>query len=79
MVLNVMLNNTYQFILYNVNSLFPPSDDVVEAFTAPTSPDVPATERPNGEYVEPYVHLTRNEKKVLIAQTCESVVVDPEG
>ncbi len=52
------------------------------AFTVPTSPDVSDTERANandGTVVEPYLLLTRNEKKTLIAETCESVVVDPEG
>ncbi len=51
----------------------------MDSSTVPPLSDVSDTELANGADVEPNVQLTRNEKKNLIAETCESVVVNPEG
>ncbi len=47
--------------------------------TVPPLSDASETELANGADVEPNVKLTRNEKKNLIAETCESIVINPEG
>ncbi len=45
----------------------------------PASSDVSDNESDNGAHIEPDQLSMRVEKKKVIAETCESVVVDPEG